>query len=59
MAIPAMAGQRKKSKTQITVTVDLEMLRAIAVSAARARLDRSRWITDAIRAKLDAEPARP
>ena len=59
MAIPAMAGQRKKSKTQITVTVDLEMLRAIAVAAARARLDRSRWITDAIRAKLDAEPPRP
>ena len=59
MAIPAMAGQRKKSKTQITVTVDLEMLRAIAVAAARARLDRSRWITDAIRSKLESEPPRP
>ena len=48
-----MPGQRKKSKTRITLPIEERLARAVEIQAAREKIDRVAWIIEAIKDKLE------
>lgn len=48
-----MPGQPKKSKVRIPLVIEKKLARAVELDAARHKSNRTAWITEAIKDKLD------